>query len=64
MELEQQISLEVFFISDRTAITAEALGRSLLTQFDQDDCQFTMLPYIDTEEKLATVIERLEAAKK
>ena len=63
MEHEQQISLEVFFISDRTAITAEALGRSLLTQFDQDDCQFTMLPYIDTEEKLATVIDRLEAAK-
>ena len=61
--MEQQISLEVFFVSDRTAITAEALGRSLLTQFNQDDCRFTMLPYIDTEEKIADTIIRLQAAK-
>lgn len=61
--MEQQISLEVFFVSDRTAITAEALGRSLLTQFNQDDCRFTMLPYMDTEEKIADTILRLEATK-
>ena len=63
LELESTISLEVFFISDRTGITAEALGRSLLTQFDKDDCRYTMLPYIDTEEKLSTAIQQIHAAK-
>ncbi len=63
MELESTISLEVFFVSDRTGITAEALGRSLLTQFNKDDCRYTMLPYIDTEEKLSTVIQKIHAAK-
>ena len=61
--MEHQISLEVFFVSDRTAITAESVGRSLLTQFNQDDCRFTMLPFIDTEEKVDNIMLRLEAAK-
>ena len=61
--MNQQISLEVFFVSDRTGITAEALGRSLLTQFNKDDCRYTMLPYIDTEEKISSVIQQIHAAK-
>ena len=61
--MNQQISLEIFFVSDRTGITAEALGRSLLTQFSKDDCRYTMLPYIDTEEKISSVIQQIHAAK-
>lgn len=59
-----QSSLEVFFVSDRTGITAEALGRSLLTQFDEDSRNYTVLPYIDTAEKIAAVIKQINAVKK
>jgi regulator of PEP synthase PpsR (kinase-PPPase family) len=58
-----QSSLEVFFVSDRTGITAEALGRSLLTQFDEDNRNYTVLPYIDTAEKIAAAIEQIHAVK-
>lgn len=62
--MDKTISLEVFFVSDRTGITAEALGRSLLTQFNKDDCRYTMLPYIDTDEKITTAIHQIHAAKR
>ena len=41
----------VFFISDGTGITAETLGHSLLSQFEQIRFDETTLPYIDTVEK-------------
>ncbi|MCP4041053.1 MAG: kinase/pyrophosphorylase [Gammaproteobacteria bacterium] len=41
----------VFFISDRTAITAENLGHSLLTQFPGVEFQTTTIPFIDSQEK-------------
>ncbi|MFB9884931.1 posphoenolpyruvate synthetase regulatory kinase/phosphorylase PpsR [Balneatrix alpica] len=40
-----------FFISDGTGITAEALGHSLLTQFENIRFDQITLPYIDTPEK-------------
>ncbi len=40
----------VFFISDRTGITAEALGNSLLTQFDGIDFKRTTIPFVDSPE--------------
>lgn len=61
--MNQPINLEVFFVSDRTGITAEALGRSLLTQFNKGDCRYTVLPYIDTEEKLTALIQQIQAVK-
>jgi regulator of PEP synthase PpsR (kinase-PPPase family) len=54
--LTNSIKLEVFFVSDRTGITAESLGRSLLTQFENRECIYTTLPYIDTQEKLSAII--------
>lgn len=41
----------VFFVSDRTGITAETMGLSLISQFD--DVHFTQvtLPFVDTLEK-------------
>ena len=36
----------VFFVSDRTGITAEALGNSLLTQFDGFEFRKTTIPFV------------------
>ena len=45
------LNCTAFFVSDRTGITAEMLGHSLLTQFD--DVTFTEItvPFVDTEDK-------------
>ena len=40
-----------FFISDRTGITAEILGHTLLTQFEHVGFTDITLPFIDTLEK-------------
>lgn len=41
----------VFFVSDRTGITAEILGRTLLTQFPGQGVRKRTLPFVDTLEK-------------
>ena len=41
----------VFFVSDRTGITVEMLGNSLLTQFDDIEFNRVTLPFIDSVEK-------------
>src|SRR5215213_1372574 len=51
-----------FFISDRTGITAEMLGHSLLTQFESVRFQEVTLPFVDTVEKAHEVVERINAA--
>jgi regulator of PEP synthase PpsR (kinase-PPPase family) len=48
-----------FFISDRTGITAEMLGHSLLTQFDTVRFQEVTLPFVDTMEKAREVVARI-----
>jgi [pyruvate, water dikinase]-phosphate phosphotransferase / [pyruvate, water dikinase] kinase len=55
------VSRYVFFISDRTGITAEMLGNSLLTQFDLVNFKRETIPYVDTPEKLAAAVERVNA---
>ena len=49
----------VFFMSDGTGITAEALGNALLTQFEGIEFERVVLPYIDTIKKAETTIERI-----
>ena len=44
-------SRPVFFVSDRTGITAENLGHALLTQFNAMTFEHHSLPFIDSEEK-------------
>ena len=44
-------SRPVFFISDRTGITAENLGHALLTQFTSIKFEHHSLPFIDSAEK-------------
>jgi [pyruvate, water dikinase]-phosphate phosphotransferase / [pyruvate, water dikinase] kinase len=48
-----------FFVSDRTGITAEMLGHSLLTQFDTVRFQEVTLPFVDTLEKAQEVVARI-----
>jgi regulator of PEP synthase PpsR (kinase-PPPase family) len=52
----------VFFISDRTGITVEALGSSLLTQFADVDFMRLTLPFIDTVEKAHEVVTQVNEA--
>ncbi|MBB5190015.1 hypothetical protein HNQ50_000725 [Silvimonas terrae] len=48
-----------FFVSDRTGITAEMLGHSLLTQFDDVNFRRIALPFIDTPEKAQEAAARI-----
>lgn len=51
-----------FFISDRTGITAENLGHSLLSQFDGIEFQRITLPFVDTAEKAQNALASINAA--
>ena len=51
-----------FFVSDRTAITAEMLGHSLLTQFDGVSFHETTLPFIDNLDKAQEAVQKINAA--
>lgn len=51
-----------FFISDGTGITAEALGQSLLAQFDGIEFRTITLPYIDSVEKAQGAVAQIDAA--
>lgn len=51
-----------FFISDRTGITAENLGHSLLSQFDSIPFQRVALPFIDTPAKAQAALAQISAA--
>src|SRR3954464_7634539 len=52
----------VFFVSDRTGITVEALGSSLLTQFNDLDTLRVTLPFIDTIPKAIQVVAQVNEA--
>lgn len=49
----------VFFVSDGTGITAETLGYSLVTQFEDLEFDYTTLPYVDTPEKAQEAVVRI-----
>lgn len=50
----------VFYLSDQTAITAESLGQTLISQFDSIDFSTRTLPYIDTQEKAREVVALID----
>lgn len=50
-----------FFISDHTGLTAEILGRSLLSQFDSIHFQRRTLPYLDTADKARAAVQQINA---
>ena len=51
----------VFFISDRTGITAEMLGNSLLTQFEDIVFHRVTIPFVDSMEKVADAVRQVNA---
>lgn len=51
-----------FFLSDRTGITAEMMGHSLLTQFEPIEFEQTNLPFIDSVKKAEEAVEKINAA--
>jgi regulator of PEP synthase PpsR (kinase-PPPase family) len=54
----------VFFISDRTGITAETLGETLLTQFQEIEFTRTDIPFVTSPEKARMAVAQIEAAEK
>lgn len=49
----------VFFLSDRTGITAETLGHSLLTQFDGIEWVKVNIPFLDAIDKITVAIDQI-----
>jgi regulator of PEP synthase PpsR (kinase-PPPase family) len=48
-----------YFVSDRTGITAEMLGHSLITQFEGIEFKRVTLPFVDTPDKAMQVADRI-----
>lgn len=55
-------SRTIFFVSDRTAITAETLGNSLMTQFEGVERERHVIPFIINESKALAVRDKINAA--
>lgn len=51
-----------FFISDGTAITAETLGRAILSQFASVPFETRVLPYVDSLERAEDAVEQINMA--
>src|SRR5258708_20148063 len=51
----------VFFLSDRTGITAEMLGNSLLSQFEEVSFHRVTIPFVDSLDKVAAAILEVNA---
>ncbi len=49
----------VFFLSDRTGITAEMLGNSLLTQFEEIHFRRITIPFVDSDERVADALREV-----
>jgi [pyruvate, water dikinase]-phosphate phosphotransferase / [pyruvate, water dikinase] kinase len=54
----------VFFISDHTGITAEIIGKSLLSQFPGEAFAFTSLPFVDSLDKAQEAAEGIRRSWK
>ncbi|MFI4937959.1 MAG: kinase/pyrophosphorylase, partial [Candidatus Berkiellales bacterium] len=52
----------VFFLSDRTGITAETLGLSLISQFEGIHFTQITLPFVDSVEKAREATEKIHEA--
>lgn len=53
------IKRSVFFVSDRTGITAETLSNHLLRQFENVVFERYSLPFIDSKEKACEAVEKI-----
>jgi hypothetical protein len=55
------IKRTVFFISDGTGLTAEALGHSLLTQFEDVEFKQIRIPFLESIEQAQDAVARINA---
>ncbi|MEO1888517.1 MAG: pyruvate, water dikinase regulatory protein [Cycloclasticus sp.] len=55
-------SRTIFFVSDRTAMTAETLGNSLMTQFEDVERERHVVPFVDTQARAESLKQRINAA--
>lgn len=55
------IKRTVFFVSDGTGLTAEALGHSLLTQFEAVEFKHVRIPFVDDADKARAAVARIDA---
>lgn len=61
--MNDKLIRDVFFISDSTGITAETLGQSLISQFEQVTFNCVTLPYIDTQEKALDALQEINKSE-
>jgi len=52
----------IFYVSDGTAITAETVGHSLISQFQDIDFDEIRLPFVDNEEKAQIAAAKIQQA--
>ncbi|MGI9233820.1 MAG: posphoenolpyruvate synthetase regulatory kinase/phosphorylase PpsR, partial [Woeseiaceae bacterium] len=52
----------VYFLSDQTGVTAEALGHSLITQFAGQNFRQMTLPFIDSEDKAREAVRTINTS--
>ena len=52
----------VYFLSNRTAITAETLGHSLLAQFPDTAFSSVTIPFVDSDKKALNIVQRIKTS--
>ena len=57
MSCRERSNAPLFFVSDGTGLTAEALGHSLMTQFEDVEFKQIRIPFLDN---FATVLQELK----
>lgn len=58
------MKFSIYYISDRTGITAEAFGKTLISQFDSIEINESIQRFIDTPEKAQQLADELTARAK
>ncbi|MBK8017861.1 MAG: kinase/pyrophosphorylase [Betaproteobacteria bacterium] len=61
--MSESPSRRAFFVSDRTGITAEMLGHSLLSQFEGMPFKEVTLPFVDSVERAQQAVRQIERAR-
>ncbi|MBR6026714.1 MAG: kinase/pyrophosphorylase [Neisseriaceae bacterium] len=60
MNTDDKLHRRVYFISDRTGITSESLGESLLNQFENIEFKRRTYPFIDNLEKAKQLLNHMQ----
>jgi len=63
MAMTKAASRTIFFVSDGTGITAEVLGKGLLSQFEGINFRQVRFPFVDSPEKAADCLLRIREAR-